>query len=85
MKQKILVIKLISGRIIERDLTNEKVTRAFGAPANDIDYAKICQGVCVNGYTDPDCVSETNYTHIAPSQIETVSMSFREKEDGSKS
>jgi hypothetical protein len=75
-KKKILSIKLVSGRIIERDVTLEKITRQFGAPANDIDYAKICQGICINGYTDPDKVNESNYTHIAPSQIESVSLTF---------
>lgn len=81
MKKKILSVKLVSGREIKRDITLEPVTSSFGAPANDIAYAKICQGICVNGYTDPEQVSATNYTHIAPSQIETVSLTIVEENE----
>jgi hypothetical protein len=74
MKKK-LVIVCIDGRIIERDITSVK-DAPIGATANDQFYAKLCQAISASGYTDPDTVTETNYTHLAPSQIKTVSVTF---------
>jgi hypothetical protein len=73
--KKLLLIKLKNGRVITRDISADK-NFPIGAPANDERYALICQAISVNGYTDIDLVSETRYVHIAPSQIETVSIEF---------
>lgn len=81
MKKKILTIKLISGRIIERDLSLEHISKQFGAPANDIAYAAMCQAICMHGYTDPEKADDKRYTHIAPSQIETVTFTINEMTD----
>ena len=80
-KKKILSIKLINGRLIQRDITLQLITSQFGAPANDIAYAHACQEICMKGHTDPDTVDETNYTHIAPSQIESVSLTIIEEKE----
>jgi hypothetical protein len=72
--KKTLIITLITGRVIERDLTLANTGAPVGAPANDSTYAQICLSVCVNGYTDPDLTTEAQYTHIAPSQIQSVTI-----------
>ncbi len=74
--KKVLTITLNSGRIITRDLTLMNIGAPIGAMANDESYARLCQTICVNGYTDIDLVSEMQYTHIAPSQIATVTVKF---------
>ena len=76
-QKKILIITLNDGREIKRDLTLLHVPGVpFGAPANDPGYATVCQQISICGYTDPENVSDTLYTHIAPSQIKTVSLQF---------
>lgn len=74
--KKSLIITLISGREIIRDLTLMNVGAPIGAPANNEVYAKLCAAISSNGYTDPDLVTESSYTHIAPSQIVTVTVKF---------
>lgn len=79
--KKILVITLNSGRVITRDLTFnipsfDQGGPEFGAPANHEYYAMLCQSISVNGYTDPDAVTDSLYTHIAPGMIATVQMKF---------
>lgn len=76
MKKKVLIIQLINDREITRDITNTNVGAPIGADANDFHYATLCQQISQNGYTDPDLVNENLYTHIAPSQIKTVSVKF---------
>jgi len=74
--KKVLTITLISGRIITRDLTLMNIGAPIGAPANDASYAILCRDIGMTGYTDPDLVTEMKYTHIAPSQIATVTVKF---------
>lgn len=76
--KKTLIITLIDGREIRRDISAMNVNAPIGAPANDQSYALLCQMFCTNGYTDIDQVSDTLYTHIAPSQIKTVAVKFEE-------
>jgi hypothetical protein len=73
--KKILIIILVSGRKIERDITSEKGF-PLGAPANDVHYATMCATIAANGYTDPDKTSDSQYSHIAPSQIASVDVKF---------
>lgn len=73
--KKLLIITLIDGRTMERDITGQKGF-PLGAPANSEAYAMLCQTVAANGYTDIDCVNEKHYRHIAPSQIKTVEVKF---------
>lgn len=76
-QKKILTITLIDGRVIERDLSNLPVPGVpIGAPANDPAYATMCQQISICGYTDIEKVNDKCYTHIAPSQIKTVSLQF---------
>jgi hypothetical protein len=79
--KKFLIITLLDGRELKRDLTNEVPKDQhnrprIGVPANDVHYAILCQTICCHGYSDIDVVTETNYTHIAPSQIKSVSVRF---------
>jgi hypothetical protein len=74
--KKLLIITLIDGRTIERDLSQEK-SLPIGAPANSEYYAMLCQTISANGYTDVDFVSDKHYRHIAPSQIKSVEISFK--------
>jgi len=74
--KKVLTITLITGREITRDLTLMNIGAPIGATANDQSYAMLCQSISMNGYTDPELVSEMQYTHIAPSQIATVTVKF---------
>jgi hypothetical protein len=79
--KKILVITLHNGRVIERDITNEKDAQGkplpIGVPANDTAYAMLCLTVCLHGCSDPELTSEKQYVHIAPSFIQTVAVEFR--------
>ena len=76
MKKKTLIITLVTGRVITRDITLENVNAPIGADANHPSYAMLCQAVSVNGYTDVNDVSESRYTHIAPSQIQSVTVTI---------
>jgi hypothetical protein len=74
--KKLLVLTLIDGRVIERDITTAQGF-PIGAKANDEAYARFCQAISQGGYTDLDkTISETEYHHIAPSQIKSVSVIF---------
>lgn len=74
--KKTLIITLVTGRVINRDITNVIQGAPIGAPANDPFYAQLCASVASNGYTDTDMVTDKLYTHIAPSQIATVAVMF---------
>ena len=74
--KKVLIITLISGREITRDLTLMNVGAPIGATANAPEYAQLCSAISSNGYTDTELVNEMQYTHIAPSQIATVTVKF---------
>lgn len=80
--KKLLIITLTNGREITRDVTllNFKMSDGqsipIGSPANNEGYAIFCQTIAMYGYTDPDQVNDTQYTHIAPSQIKTVTVKF---------
>lgn len=78
--QKIVTIHLqpgiIEGNKVERDVTNIQGI-PLGAPANSEYYAQLCQMYAVSGCTHPDQVNADKYTHIAPSQIITVTFEFR--------
>lgn len=78
--KKFLVITLIDGWQIKRDITLE---RGFplGAKANDQTYAMLCQTIAMNGYTDVDKTNEEQYVHIAPSQISRVAVEFINQEN----
>lgn len=73
--KKLLIITLIDGRTIERDLTQVKGL-PLGAPANSEHYAVMCQTISASGYTDVDTVTPEHYRHIAPSQIKYVEIKF---------
>lgn len=73
--KKLITITLIDDRKILRDITLDKGF-PFGAPANDPQYAQLCQIICVSGYTDVDNTNDKQYVHIAPSQIKSVKLSF---------
>jgi hypothetical protein len=74
--KKILTINLVNGSKIERDLTLEG-SLPLGAPANSEYFAGLCATVASNGYTDIDSVTDKHYRHIAPSQIESVEITFK--------
>ena len=76
--KKTLIILLVDGREITRDITKESIHAPIGAKANDEVYAKLCHSVCLGGYTDTEKVTDRNYTHIAPSQIKSVSVKFED-------
>jgi hypothetical protein len=76
MKKKTLIITLIDGRVIHRDITLDNLQVPIGAPANHPSYAMLCQSIGVSGYTDIDSVTESSYTHIAPSQIKCVTVTI---------
>jgi hypothetical protein len=83
MKKKIIIIELVDGRKILRDISKEDFKDHTGrpllllnAPANHPVYAGICQAICAGGYTDIEANNENRYTHIAPSQIKSVSFQF---------
>lgn len=74
--KKLLIITLVDGRVIERDITTAQGF-PIGAKANDEAYARFCQAISQGGYTDLDKpISDTEYHHIAPSQIKSVSIKF---------
>jgi hypothetical protein len=82
--KKFLIITLIDGREIKRDITTDEVRDQnnrirIGVPANDIHYALLCQAVATGGFSDIDNVSDTSYVHVAPTQIKNVAVKF-EKE-----
>lgn len=74
--KKTLIITLVNGRVITRDISLMNIA-PLGSPANDEAYAKLCQAISANGYTDPDRVTEESYTHIAPSQIQDVTITIQ--------
>jgi hypothetical protein len=73
--KKNLIINLLDGKKMERDITNAPGF-PIGAPANHESYAVLCQTISANGYTDVNCVTEKHYRHIAPSQIVSVEVKF---------
>lgn len=75
MRKKLLIINLVDGRIIERDITTEKGF-PLGAPANDMSYLQLCQTIAGTGYLDPDATTEKEAVFIGPSQIKTVHVKF---------
>ncbi len=73
--KKLLIVTLVEGRVIKRDLSQEKGL-PIGEPANSQLYAQICASIAAGGYTNPDVTDEKQYVHIAPSQIRTVKIVF---------
>jgi len=79
--KKILTITLIDNRKIESDITDKlaKSNVPFGAPANDPFYVQMCSTIAASGYPELETESRENYTHIAPSQIKSVSFQILAK------
>lgn len=83
MIKKFLIIKLVDGREIKRDMTHEinqrllELGAPLGLPANDEFFAEMCRSISMCGYTDIwNEPTELQYTHIAPSQMVTVQIQF---------
>ncbi len=77
--KKVVKIELIDGKIIERDITNEREIKMLpiNTPANDIAYAQICQAIACGGCTgEAHDIGPKKFTYIAPSQIKKVSVEF---------
>lgn len=77
--KKTLIINLVDGSKIERDITYEKITETLGAPANDPNYARLCAMLATGGCSDTrvdGIPNEKEYGHIAPSQIKSVVVKF---------
>jgi len=80
MKKKYLIIELIDGTRITEDWTS-RPGAPFNAGANDEFYVQVAAAISANGYSDirseARACDATYYSHIAPSQIKTVSFEFK--------
>lgn len=83
--KKIITITLVDDRKIEVDITAEKIYDQAGrevlllnAPVDHPAYLIRVSTIAMGGYTDRDRSNDKRYSHIAPSQIKSVSLEFRE-------
>jgi hypothetical protein len=74
MKKKFLIINMVDGGQIKRDITLDKIA-PIGAPANDPAYGLLCAQIAQTG-CNHEWSNETHFILVAPSQIKTVEVKF---------
>lgn len=72
--KKTIIVTLISGRKIEKDLTNQKIA-PLGSPANGDAYISLCSVYGTHGIIDPES-TDKHLIYISPSQIKSVEVKF---------